>query len=75
MARSKTGFPFGLTEAFIFSFNKRLPSSVSPALYKVAIVPTKTSLAANDVINAIPIFQSYPRGEMTGSMDLPRIPA
>src|SRR3972149_73652 len=41
----------------------------------VAIVPTKTSRAANEVISEIPIFQSNPNGAMAGSIDLPRIPA
>ena len=39
------------------------------------IVPTKTSLAANEVIKEIPILQSKPNGAMTGSILLPIIPA
>ena len=35
----------------------------------------KTSLAANEHISAIPIFQSNPSGAIAGSMVLPRIPA
>jgi len=31
------------------------PLSISPALYKVAMVPTNTSRAANEVISSIPI--------------------
>jgi len=37
-------------------------------------VPTKTSLAANDVIKPIPIFQSYPKGLNTGSIVFPILP-
>jgi hypothetical protein len=40
----------------------------------VAKEPTKTSRAAKDVINEIPIFQSYPKGRMIGSILLPMIP-
>ena len=39
------------------------------------MVPTNTSLAANEVISAIPIFQSYPKGRMAGSIKLPNEPA
>lgn len=52
-----TGVPSALRAERIFSFSgSSLPSS--PTLYNVAIVPTNTSLAANEVTRAIPIFQS-----------------
>ena len=50
-------------------------SSALPILYMVAMVPTKTSRAAKEVIRAIPIFQSKPRGSMAGSINLPSWPA
>ena len=53
----------------IFSFSEALPT-----LYIVASVPTKTSLAANEATKPIPIFQSYPRGLITGSIVFPTIP-
>ena len=40
----------------------------------VAKVPINTSLAANEVIKAIPIFQSYPNGLILGSINLPKVP-
>jgi len=39
------------------------------------MVPIKTSLAAKEVIRAIPIFQSYPSGLIAGSMNFPKFPA
>ena len=40
----------------------------------VANVPTKTSRAANEVTIPMPIFQSYPRGRIAGSIVFPTIP-
>lgn len=60
--------------SFIFSLIDKLLSE-SPELYIVAIVPTKTSRAAKEVMSAIPIFQSNPIGFIIGSIVLPNIPA
>ena len=72
-AKLYTGVPSGLTAAFSFSLSELL--SDSSTLYKVAMVPTNTSLAAKEVTKAIPIFQSKPMGSINGSNFFPKIPA
>ena len=38
------------------------------------MVPTKTSRAAKEVINEMPIFQSKPKGSIAGSINFPILP-
>ncbi len=57
LAKLKTFSPFGFTSLRIFSIT--FPSGASSSkLYKVDMVPTKTSLAAKLVRIPTPIFQS-----------------
>ena len=70
-----SGVPSFRVAAFNFSFSKEPSSFSSPTLNSVAIVPTNTSRAANEVTSAIPILQSKPSGAIAGSSCFPITPA
>ena len=74
-AMVKTGFPVSgfLADTILVLNNSGSPSE--PEAYKMDMVPTKTSRAAKELINATPIFQSKPMGLMAGSSHWPAMPA